>query len=41
MTYEPCSKLKAPGPSVVPAAKLRPMAGGQVCTWRINFELLL
>ena len=26
----PCSKLKAPGPSIVPAAKLYPMAGGQV-----------
>ena len=28
----PCSKLKAPGPSIVPAAKLYPMAGGQVWT---------
>ena len=27
-----CLKLNAPGPSIVPAAKLSPIAGMQVCT---------
>lgn len=28
----PCSKSKAPGPSVVPAANEYPIAAGHVCT---------
>ena len=32
MFFSPCLKLKDPGPSVVPAAKLNPMAGLQVLT---------
>ena len=31
--YLPCVKSKAPGPSVVPAAKLYPIAGLHVFTW--------